>query len=390
MAVNRHLSTVNYISYLSCTTSYPMQNELLHRIALTLVPHIGPVQARLLVDHFGDAASIFKAKRSALDKLDGIGTVRSGSIKQFDGMAEAEKELVFIDTYKINPLFLTDPQYPRRLLNCYDPPTLLYYRGNTDLNAKRILAVVGTRYKTDYGKHLAEKLVAELATHDTVVVSGLALGIDAIAHKTALKNGLPTVGVLAHGLDKIYPSEHKGLARDMLREQGGLLTEFRSKTSPDKHNFPTRNRIVAGMSDAAVVIETDIKGGSMITANLAFGYNREVFAFPGKTTDAKSAGCNYLIRSNKAMLVTSATDIAEAMGWEHQPAAPKPVQQVLFTQLPDDEKRIVDLLKEKEVVHIDELNAATGLGTSMVAAALLSLEMQNLVASLPGKRYRLN
>ncbi len=367
-----------------------MQNELLYRIALTLVPHIGPVQARLLVDHFGTAASIFKAKKSTLEQLDGIGEIRAGSIRHFSGLPEAEKEMAFIDKYKISPLFLTDPQYPQRLLHCYDPPTLLYYRGGANLNAAKIIAIVGTRYKTDYGKQLAEKLVSELAKQDILVVSGLALGIDAIAHKAALKNKLPTVGVLAHGLDKMYPNEHTALAKDMLHQGGGLLTEFRSATSPDKHHFPTRNRIVAGISDATVVVETDIKGGSMITANLAHGYHREVFAFPGKTTDAKSAGCHHLIKSNKAALITSAQDLAEALGWEQSPAPPKQVQQELFTHLPDDEKRIVLLLKEKDSAHIDELSSSTGLGNSHVAAALLSLEIQNIVRSLPGKRYRLD
>ena len=367
-----------------------MQNELLYRIALTLVPHIGPVQARLLVEHFGDAASVFKAKKSALDKLDGIGEIRAGSIRHFNGLPEAEKEIAFIDKYKISPLFLTDPQYPQRLRHCYDPPTLLYYRGSANLNAARIISVVGTRYKTEYGKQLAEKLVGDLAELDILIVSGLALGIDAIAHKAALKNELPTVGVLAHGLNKMYPAEHTALAKDMLRQGGGLLTEFRSNTSPDKHHFPTRNRIVAGISDATIVVETDIKGGSMITANLANGYHREVFAFPGKTTDAKSAGCNHLIKSNKAMLITGAQDLAEALGWEQKPATPRQLQQELFTHLPDDEKCIVLLLKEKETMHIDELNTSTGLGASPVAAALLSLEIQNIVSSLPGKRYRLN
>lgn len=367
-----------------------MQNELLYRIALTLAPNIGPVQSKLLVEHFGSAAAVFKAKKQALESIDGIGALRAASIRHFGDWQEAEKEAAFIERYKITPLFLTDPQYPRRLLNCYDPPTLLYYRGNASLNAEHVIAVVGTRYKTDYGRQLAETLVSGLAPYNVTIVSGLALGIDAIAHKAALKNELPTVGVLAHGLDKLYPPEHKPLAKDMLHRGGGLLTEFRHKTAPDKHHFPTRNRIVAGMSDATVVIETDIKGGSMITANLADGYHRDVFAFPGKTTDAKSAGCNRLIRTNKAMLITCAQDLAEALGWEAtHPPAPK-MQRELFISLSEEEQKIVQLLKEKDILPIDELNSRAGLSASQVAAALLNLEMQQVLAALPGKRYRLN
>ena len=367
-----------------------MQNNLLYQVALTLVPHIGPVQSKLLIEHLGDAAAVFKAKKHALECIEGIGEIRAASIRRFNGWEEAEKEIAFIDRYKIKPLFLTDESYPRRLLNCYDPPTLLYYRGDASLNAERVVAIVGTRYKTDYGRHLAETLVRELASYHVMVVSGLALGIDAIAHKAALKNELPTIGVLAHGLDKIYPAEHKTLAKDILRQGGGLLTEFRSKTAPDKHHFPTRNRIVAGMSDATIVVETDVKGGSMITANLANGYNRDVFAFPGKTTDAKSAGCNRLIHTNKAMLITGAQELAQTMGWEALHAPAKKVQRELFIALSAEEQQIVQLLKEKDTLQIDELNTRSGLSASQVAAALLNLEIQQVLSSLPGKRYRLN
>jgi len=367
-----------------------MNNDLLHKIALTLVPNIGPVQARILVDHFGDAAGIFKAKKSSLDKLEGIGGVRASCIKTFAGFKRAEEELAFIEKYKIIPLFLTDDSYPKRLLNCYDPPTLLYYRGKASLNAPKIIAVVGTRGKTDYGKLLTEKLLADLEDQQVMVISGLALGIDAVAHKASIKHRLPTVAVVAHGLDKIYPAEHTGLAKDIIKENGGLLTEFRSKTKPDKHHFPSRNRIVAGMSDATIVIETDIKGGSMITAELANGYNRDVFAFPGRTTDNKSAGCNYLIKNNKAILLTGAQDLIDILGWEEKKNKPKKQQKELFIQLSAEEKIIVDLLKEKDTVAIDELNIKSNLSSSMVAAAILNLELQNVVTSLPGKRYKLS
>jgi len=366
-----------------------MNNDLLHSIALTLVPNIGPVQAKILVDHFGDAASIFKAKKSSLEKLEGIGEKRASLIKLFTGYKKAETEISFIEKYKIAPLFITDKTYPKRLLNCYDPPTLLYYRGTADLNTAKMVAIVGTRSKTEYGRQLTEKLVSGLEAQQVTIVSGLALGIDAIAHKAALKHQLSTVAVVAHGLDNIYPPEHNVLAKDIIKQKGGLLTEFMSNTKPDRHNFPSRNRIVAGMCDATIVVETDIKGGSIITAELANGYDRDVFAFPGKTTDSKSAGCNFLIKNNKAILLTGAADLVETMGWQELTTKPKKIQQELFIQLSPAEKMIVDILHEKESAAIDELNNKSNLSSSMVAAAILNLELQNIVLSLPGKMYRL-
>jgi DNA processing protein len=265
----------------------------------------------------------------------------------------------------------------------------LYYRGKADLNNSKIIAVVGTRNKTDYGKNLTESIVKDLAQHQVLILSGLATGIDTLAHKAALKNNLPTVGVLGHGLDKIYPPDNLSLAKDMLQKNGGLLTEFRSNTKPDKHNFPSRNRIVAGMADATVVIETDMKGGSIITAELASNYNRDVFAFPGKVGDTKSAGCNHLIKTNKAALITSAEDIMYMLGWNLPLAKKKSIQKELFIQLTEEEKIIIDLLKVKDGAHIDAINRQSGLSSSMVAAAILNLELQNLLVSMPGKIYKL-
>jgi DNA processing protein len=367
-----------------------LSNDLLYQIALTLIPNIGPVQAKILLQHC-DAEEIFHAKKSFLEKIEGIGGVRANNIKAFTGFSKAEEEITFIEKYKIKPLFITDKDYPQRLLNCYDSPTLLYYKGAADLNTSKIVAIIGTRTHTDYGKQVTEKLVKELATQNVIITSGLAFGIDAIAHKAAIKNNLPTVGVLAHGLDQIYPSEHSGLAKDMIKHSGGLLTEFGSKSKPDKHNFPIRNRIVAGMSDATIVIETGIKGGSMITAELANGYNKDVFALPGRTNDTKSAGCNYLIKSNKAILLTDASELIAVMGWEEQ--SRKSVvrsQKEIFIELSKDEKIIVAILNEKETVHIDEINLKSGLSSSAVAGAMLNLELQGIIFSKPGKIYSLN
>jgi DNA processing protein len=268
---------------------------------------------------------------------------------------------------------------------------LLFFKGSTDLNASKIVAIIGTRNNSDYGKQQTEKIVKELSSQNALIVSGMAFGIDAIAHKASVKNNLPTVGVLAHGLDQMYPPEHSNLAKDMIKHGGGLLTEFSSKTKPDKHNFPTRNRIVAGMSDAVVVIESGEKGGSLITAELANGYNKDVFALPGKITDNKSTGCNFLIRNNKAMLLTDAEEIVEIMGWEEKNQKLKArIQKELFIELSKEEKIIVEILKEKETVHIDEINLRSGLSSSGVAAAILNLELQGVVATLPGKLYKLN
>jgi DNA processing protein len=367
-----------------------LHSELLYQLALTEVPNIGCVHAKILVQQFGSAENIFKAKQQLLEKTEGIGAVRARSIKAFPDFSKAEEEIKFIDKYKIRPLFLTDKNYPKRLLNCYDSPTLLFYKGDADLNTTKIIAVIGTRVHTDYAKQQTDKLIKELREQNVIVVSGMAYGVDAIAHKAAIKNELPTVGVLAHGLDQIYPSEHANLARDMLKHGGGLLTEFRSKTKPDKHNFPTRNRIVAGMCDATIVIETGIKGGSMITAELANGYNKDVFALPGKVTDNKSAGCNYLIKTNKAMLLTDAQELIEVMGWEERSQKPGVrSQKELFIELSKEEKIVVDILREKELVNIDELNMKSGLSSSAIAAAVLNLELQNVVLTLPGKLYKL-
>jgi len=365
-----------------------MYTELHYRLALTLIPNIGPVQTKILLQHF-DVPDIFKAKKRELEKIEGIGNIRAESIKSFNDFSKVDEEIAFIEKYKIRPLFITDEEYPKRLLNCYDSPTLLYYKGEADLNHDKVIAIIGTRNHTNYGKQITEQLVEQLTEQNVMIVSGLAFGIDAIAHKAAVKNNLRTIGVLAHGLDQVYPSQHTGLAKEMLKGGGGLLTEFRSQSKPDKHNFPTRNRIVAGMSDATIVVETGIKGGSMITAELANNYNKDVFAFPGKVTDPKSAGCNYLISNNKASLLADARELIDLMNWEEKKRPMLKKQKELFIELTDEERLIINILKEKKSVHIDEINLKSGLSSSSVAAAILSLELQNVVLSLPGKLYQI-
>lgn len=366
-----------------------MQNQLLYKVALTLVPHIGDVNAKTLIQHCGNAEAVFKASKKELERIDGIGTIRAESIKRFNNFKKAEEEIEFIHKFKIKPLFLTDKDYPQRLLNCYDNPALLYYKGTADLNTSKIVAIVGTRSNSDYGKSICEKLIEDLSDEDVLIISGLAFGIDSIAHRAALKNQLQTVGVLAHGLDRVYPSQNISLAKQMITS-GGLLTDFRSGTNPDRQNFPSRNRIAAGMSDCIVVIESGTKGGSIITAEIGNGYNKDVFAFPGRTNDLKSEGCNYLIKHNKAGMICDGNDLLEMMGWKKISSPKRKPQRELFIEFTPDEKVLVDLLQAEEEIHIDQLYFKSKLSSSAIAQALLMLEMQGIVSSLPGKLYKMS
>lgn len=364
-----------------------MSQELISQIALSLVPNIGCVRARILLEHFGNAANVFAASKADILALEKFGITHYSSIKKFDDYKTVEKEMAFIEKYKIQTLFMTDENYPKRLLNCYDPPILLYFKGNANLNHSKMVSIVGTRTFTAYGKETTEKIVEELAGQNVMIVSGLAAGIDIIAHKAALKNNLQTVGVMGNGLKTIYPPNHKNTATDMVRH-GGLLTELLHNVKPDKHNFPKRNRIVAGMADATIVIETAVKGGSIITAEIANNYDRDVFAVPGKIHDSKSQGCNYLIQNNKASLLSSVKDFLFMMGWNEENK--KPARQMkLFYDLSEDEQKIVSVLKQKERIHIDEIAVNSGFGASKLAATILQLELQNIVKSLPGKMYAL-
>lgn len=363
-----------------------MNSDLFYLIALTLVPNIGDVMSKELISRFGSAENVFKAKKKDLECIEGMGSMRVNAILNFSNFKGAQDEMQFIEKYKIQAFSISDENYPKRFLNCYDPPLLLYFKGNADLNKSKLIGIVGTRKNSDYGKLVCEKIVAEMSAEDIIVVSGLAFGIDTIAHKSALKQGLKTIGVVGHGLDRIYPNENKALAKAMI-ESGGILSEFRSGTNPDKQNFPRRNRIVAGICDAILVVESGIKGGSLITAEVANGYNKDVFAIPGRTTDSRSEGCNYLISSNKAALVSSGTNILETLGWINVQKKKKSQPQ-LFIDLSEEERTIINILQLKEQMHIDELYLASGLSSSSVAASLLNLEVNGLIASLPGKIYK--
>jgi DNA processing protein len=362
--------------------------DLIYQLALTCVPQIGPVQARILLEHYQTAEDIFRSKVSLLEKLDGIGTVRARSIKQFKQFQEQEKAIRELSKYHIRTLFIKDPDYPRRLLHCYDPPTLLFFKGSADLNTSRILSFIGTRSNTDYGHMITEQLLEELSSYSPLIVSGLAYGIDAIAHRKSLQLEVPTLGVLGHGLDTIYPSAHYGLAHEMVEKGGGLLSEFRCKTLPDRHHFPSRNRIVAGISDATVVIETATRGGSMITATLACDYNRDVFAVPGKINEQKSAGCNQLIAQQKAQLIQSGKEVADILGWTKK-EIPRSIAKQLFIELTNDEKEMLTIFDGHPNLHIDHIHASSLKSTSHVASLLLNLEIKGMIRCLPGKIYQL-
>ncbi|HVI46583.1 MAG TPA: DNA-processing protein DprA [Chitinophaga sp.] len=365
-----------------------MSQELMYQIALTRIPQIGDIIIKKLLETFGSAGAIFSASRYNLERTETIGSVRAAAIRQFRDFNTIEKEITFIERYHIRPLFYTDKDYPERLRHCIDSPAMLYYKGNASLNPPRIVNVVGTRHPSGYGRQVCVQLVKELTEAGITLVSGLAYGIDIMAHRTALEMGIPTVGVLAHGLDRIYPALHKETAIRMT-EQGGLLTEFLSGTGPDRQNFPRRNRIVAGLCDATIVVESGIQGGSLITADLANGYNRDVFCIPGRVHDIHAAGCNHLIKNNKAMLITDAADVIEVMGWQKAAGVAAVMQRTLFPDLTEAEKLIVDLFSRKSPLHLEELYLQSHLSGSQVAAALFNLEMQSVLKCLPGQLYEL-
>ena len=362
--------------------------SLFHQIALSCLPGIGSVLARNLLSYFGNEEEVFKAKSQHLVKVPGIGPKTLELLLNHEVFKFAEVELKFIDKYKIKPLFLTDLDYPKRLRNCTDAPVMLYFKGNADLNKSKIISVVGTRNATDYGREICKNLIANLQVYDPLIVSGLAYGIDGAAHKESLKLEIPTIGVLAHGLDRIYPAQHRNMAEKML-DCGGLLTEFMSGTIPITQNFPTRNRIIAGLSDVTIVIEASIKGGALITAELANSYNRDVFAFPGRINDEFSLGCNHLIKTHRANLITKVEDIEYIMGWNRDIEVPAKPQLSLPLNLSADEQIIANVLSSKGSVAIDELSFLTGLQQSRLAVTILGMEMKGNIISLPGKVYKL-
>lgn len=363
--------------------------QLVYNIALSMIPGIGNVIARNLVAYVGSVEGVFREKEKNLVKIPLVGEINARKIIRQNVLERAKREVDFIRKNRIKTYFYLDENYPVRLKNCNDAPIMLFYKGNANLNEDKIIAMVGTRNATNYGKEICEELIRSFAqrNYPLLVVSGLAYGIDIHAHKACLKYNIPTVGVFAHGLDYVYPTLHAPTASKMM-ENGGLLTDFTSETQIDRQNFLRRNRIIAGLADCTIVIESAEKGGALVTADIANSYNRDVFAFPGRSNDPFSKGCNNLIKSNKAILIDSQGDIEKAMNWDVNTQKPKSIQTSLFVELTNDEQKLVDLLKPGER-FVDELSVESQLPMSRVSALLLGLEFKALVVSMPGKMYRL-
>ena len=360
-------------------------------MALANLQNIGLANTHMLYEQVGSATAVWENRNNIRDVLPNATDRLIKALQGFDeAVRHAEAEAEFASGKNIRILCIHDDGYPARLAECSDAPLVLYMLGNADLNARHVISVVGTRRCTQYGRELCQELVRGMQDQcpDTLIVSGLAYGIDINAHRNALAAGLPTVGVLAHGLDRIYPAVHRKTAIEML-EHGGLLTEYISGTTPEKINFVRRNRIVAGMSDATIVVESAAKGGSLITAELAQEYQRDVFAFPGRVSDESSIGCNNLIFEQKATLIQSADDVIKALNWETRRTAGEPVQQELFVNLSEEQQRIVDALKGCDGKQINQIIIDTNLNYMQVSNQLYELECQGVVTLLGGARYKL-
>lgn len=365
-----------------------MSTDTQHQIALTLVPGVGSILIRQLISYCGSATAVFQSPLARLMKVPGIGEVTARAVLKPGVLSDAEQVMTRLEKLGASALFYTDKSYPDRLKPLYDAPALLYFQGAGNLNRPRTIGLVGTRQATEYGRRITQEIIEAVVPYNASIISGLAYGIDIAAHRSSLANGLPTIGVMASGLDIIYPSVHQKIAIDML-EQGGLLTESKPGTKPDAHLFPARNRIIAGLSDVVVVVEAAAKGGALITAEYANNYHREVFAVPGQLNQTFSAGCNKLIRENKAQIYTSPKDIIEALNWDTSPGQPSATKTLpaLPVNITDEESQILALLRQSTDLHVDELSWKSQIPMGRLASLLLTLEFQGFVRSLPGKKY---
>ncbi len=361
------------------------KEEIIQLIALSKVPKVGPIVAKNLIAYGQSIGAVFDLTPKELVNVPGIGPHFIKDFNPKEYLLEAEEEFLFARKNDITILPYLDKSYPKRLAHVESSPIVLYYKGNQDLNHTRTVAIIGTRNPTDYGRNLCDKIVEGLLPYNVIVVSGLAFGVDVTAHRKCVELDIPTIGVLGHGLDRIYPQEHKSLSTKMINN-GGVITEFMSGTNPDRENFPMRNRIIAAMSDAVIVIESKTKGGSIITAEYANDYNKDVFALPGPVNEEKSEGCNKLIKQNKAHLLESAKDLAYIMRWDDIDSG-KAIQKQLFVELNEKESRIIDVLKSEKEAPIDIITYKANLTPSETASILLELEFKGLVRNLPGKRF---
>ncbi|HAH56382.1 MAG TPA: DNA-protecting protein DprA [Flavobacterium sp.] len=366
-------------------------DELVYKIGISLIPGVGSVNAKKIIAYVGSIEGVFKEKERNLVKIPGIGQYIAHSVAHHNVLGRAEKELAFISRHQVKPLFYLDKEYPERLKHCADAPVMLFVKGDIDFNLPKFVAIVGTRSATSYGKQFCETLIRELneRNHKAIIVSGLAYGIDITAHKAALKYNMPTIAALGHGLSTVYPSTHKSIACEIV-SQGALVSEFLHDEPADKANFLKRNRIIAGLCDAVIVAESGEKGGSLVTADIANSYNREVFALPGLINDPYSKGCNKLIKNNKAALIEGVSDLEYLLNWE-VPGERKKIQAVqksLFLEINDEEQLILDAFSEEKALHIDQLCGLLQQPVSKISPLLLNLEFSGLIKSLPGSLYQ--
>jgi len=363
-------------------------DELYHLLALQKVKNIGDISAKKLLKHFGSAQAIFEAAKNNRIDIQDIGTVMINSIKSFNDWQKVTAEIKYLEQNKIQVISIFDDNYPYKLQHAPDGPILFFYKGEADLNQSRVISIVGTRNITPYGKRIVNEIIEELAPYKPLIVSGLAYGVDVESHLNALKYNLPTVGVLGHGFQRIYPSIHQKIAHKML-EKGGLLTEFWHSDLVDRNNFLKRNRIVAGLSEATIIIESGEKGGSLVTADIANSYNRDVFAVPGRATDRFSIGCNNLIKRNQAALLSCGQDLIDMLQWSLETPKSKNPQLNLFVDLTDEEQQIFDYLQEKGTTSLDDLALELKMSISKIAQLLMTMELNGILTSLPGKKFEL-
>lgn len=360
--------------------------ELLHLLALLKIEGVGDIVAKKLLNHCGSAEKIFQTKSSFLSAIDGIGQVLIKKLKDKSVFKLAESELKFIQDNTINLLYYQDENYPNRLKHCIDAPVLMFASGNLNFNNRKIISIVGTREITSYGTEFCKKLIEDLAPLNPIIVSGFAYGVDIVAHKTAMDCNLQTIGVIAHGLNQVYPKVHKKYVAKM-EENGGFLTEFWSTSNPEKENFVKRNRIVAGISEATIVIESAEKGGSLITANLANDYNRDVFAVPGRISDKFSQGCNNLIKTQRANLLTSAADLIYILNWEFEQNEHQVIQKKLFVSLDNEEQKIYNYLQQQGKQELDTIALECGFPVFRTSSFLVNMELKGVIRPLPGKLF---
>ena len=360
-------------------------SDLFYTLALQRVEGVGDIMAKKLISHCGSAEGVFKTKSNQLAAIDGVGTSLLKNLKDQSVFDKANKEIAFIQNNNINVAYFQDENYPDKLKHCVDAPLVLFTAGNMNLKSRKIISIVGTRQITSYGMEFCKKLIEDLVPLNPVIVSGFAYGVDIVAHQLAMENNLQTIGVLAHGLNQIYPKTHKKYMAKM-EQNGGFMTEFWSSANPDKENFVKRNRIVAGIAEATIVIESADRGGSLITANIANDYNRDVFAVPGRTTDKYSAGCNNLIKTQKANVLTGAADLIYILNWDIKEES-KAVQKQLFVSLDNDEQKIYDYLLKtgKELMDIIALECEFPI--YRISALLLNMELKGVIRPLPGKLF---